>query len=251
MKLIYAKDYKQLSELAASYIIERVRQKPSLVLGLATGGTPEGTYQEIIRDHKETGTSYQNATSVNLDEYVGLAPNNPNSYHFYMKAHLFNHIDIKDENIHLPHGMAEDLEKECQEYDELIEKLGGADIQLLGIGTNGHIGFNEPFTPFDIGTHVITLTPSTREANARFFEGEAEVPTQAITMGIKQIMCSREILLLASGKSKAAAIKRLIQGDVNESFPASILKKHSRVIIVADEDALSQLTEAERSRIDD
>lgn len=251
MKLIRTKNYRELSEKAASIITEQVRETPSLVLGLATGGTPEGTYQELIRDHKENGTSYSEAVSINLDEYVGLPPDDPNSYHFYMKEHLFNHIDIKNENIHLPSGMAKDLEKECQEYDKLIEGVGGADIQLLGIGTNGHIGFNEPFTPFDVGTHVISLTPSTRAENARFFPDKSHVPTQAITMGIESIMKSKSILLLASGERKAEAIQRLFREDIDESFPASILREHKNVTIIADEDALSLLTEEERGWNDD
>ncbi|OCA82245.1 glucosamine-6-phosphate deaminase [Bacillus sp. FJAT-27225] len=241
MKIIEAKNYEDMSQLAASYIIKKVIAQPRIKLGLATGGTPVGAYQKLIEDHKKNGTSYQSVTTFNLDEYVGLSGENPNSYRFYMNDTLFNHIDIQKENTFIPHGDAADSQREGEEYERLLNKHDGIDLQILGIGTNGHIGFNEPGTPFDSKTHVVQLTPSTREANARFFNGIEEVPTKAITMGIGTIMKSREILLLVSGEQKKDALHRLLTGSVDEEFPASVLKQHSNVTIIADKAAIADL----------
>ncbi|MRG87767.1 glucosamine-6-phosphate deaminase [Salinibacillus xinjiangensis] len=246
MKIIRVKDDREMSKQAARRIIEQVRQNPESTLGLATGGTPEGTYKELIKDYQENQTSYKQIRTFNLDEYVGLAPDDPNSYHFYMNQNLFDHIDIPSENIHLPNGLAEDLEAECQRYDDLIAELDGIDLQILGIGENGHIGFNEPGTSFQSHTHVETLTESTREANARYFESLRDVPTHALTMGISTILLSREILLMASGEHKAEAIYKLFYEDVDEQMPASILKTHDNVTLIADEQALSRMEEASR-----
>jgi glucosamine-6-phosphate deaminase len=238
MKLIEVKDYQEMSRRAAEFIIDKVRTANAVNLGLATGGTPVGTYQYLIKDHKKNFTSYKQVTTFNLDEYVGLSGNNPNSYRYYMDDHLFNHIDIAASHTHIPQGDAEDLEKECRDYDQEIDKHGGIDLQVLGIGSNGHIGFNEPGTSFQSGTHVVDLTPSTREANARYFDTPAEVPTKAITMGIATILKSREILLLASGEKKQDALKQLFEGEADERFPASVLKHHPCVTIIADEAAI-------------
>lgn len=239
MNVIQAHDYEQMSRLAAAYIIKQVRLNPSIVLGLATGGTPEGTYRQLIRDHKEFGTSYQKVKSINLDEYVGLSPDHPNSFRQFMNEHLFNHLDIPKEQTQLPDGKASDFIQECKRYDILIERSGGIDLQLLGIGENGHIGFNEPGTSFQTKTHIVNLTESTRKANARFFENLSSVPEQALTMGIQSILQSKRILLLASGNHKAEAIMKLINGKVDEGFPASALNLHHDVTLIADHAALS------------
>ncbi|MBM7646551.1 glucosamine-6-phosphate deaminase [Scopulibacillus daqui] len=247
MKIIQAENYKDLSEKAAKFIIDYVRNKPDLVLGLATGGTPEGTYEYMVDDFKKNKTTYKDVKSVNLDEYVGLSPENPNSYHAYMYNHLFKHIDIPENQRNIPNGAADDLEAECKRYDQLIASLGGVDLQLLGIGHNGHIGFNEPGTSFEKRTHLVELTRSTRRANARFFNTIDEVPTHALTMGIKAIMESKHILLIASGKGKAEAMRRLIcEENISEDFPASSLQDHSHVTIIADKEALSLAYNYER-----
>ncbi|QCJ41583.1 glucosamine-6-phosphate deaminase [Bacillus sp. S3] len=241
MKIIEVKDYTEMSQKAAEYIIEKVRQNPSIKLGLATGGTPVGTYNKLIEDHKEHGTSYRNVTTFNLDEYIGLAGDDPNSYRFFMDEKLFNHIDIDKNNTNVPSGTNQDNEEECTRYESLVAGSGGVDLQVLGIGSNGHIGFNEPGTSFTSQTHVIELAPSTIEANARFFERIEDVPTKAITMGISTIMKSKEILLLVSGETKNDAMSKLLEGDVTESFPASVLKNHPSVTIIADKAAVSGL----------
>ncbi|MDQ0155515.1 glucosamine-6-phosphate deaminase [Robertmurraya andreesenii] len=240
MNLIEVKDYEEMSERAARYIIEKVRQAKTLNLGLATGGTPVGTYKNLIADHKENGTSYQNVTTFNLDEYVGLSGDDRNSYRFYMNEELFSHIDVVQANTHIPRGDAPDMQQECLNYEKLIAEHGGIDLQLLGIGTNGHIGFNEPGTSFDSATHLVDLAESTREANARYFSSLAEVPTKAITMGIATIMKSKEILLLISGQSKREALSNLLHGEVNENFPASALRNHPCVTIIADNAAIGK-----------
>ena len=239
MKIIRTANYEELSKQAAKMMITRIKSNPNIILGLATGSTPIGTYQLLIDDHLKNGTSYENITTVNLDEYAGLNPADPNSYHFFMQDKLFKHINIPASHTHLPEGTAENLLEECRQYEELIKKKGGIDLQLLGIGGNGHIGFNEPGTSFDSRTHVVILDEQTRQANARFFRSIEEVPTHALTMGIATIMESKEVLLLASGKSKAEAVKQLIHGDITEELPASILKNHKSFTLIADEEALS------------
>jgi glucosamine-6-phosphate deaminase len=242
MHIIPVKDFNDLGRKASQFIIQLVREKPDAVLGLATGSTPKSTYKELIQDHRLNGTSYQHVRTVNLDEYVGLAKDNPNSYHYFMRDQLFNHIDIPDRNIYIPNGLASDLDEECRRYDRLITELGGVDLQILGIGRNGHIGFNEPGTSFEVMTHVVDLTLDTRKANARFFNTLEEVPKQAITMGIKNILQSRSILLLASGPSKADAMARLLnESKITNAFPASSLHQHRNVTVIADEDALSMV----------
>jgi glucosamine-6-phosphate deaminase len=239
MKIIEVKNYQEMSAIAAKYIIEKVQANPNLHLGLATGGTPVGIYSNLIEDHRKNGTSYSQVTTFNLDEYVGLTGENPNSYRYYMDDHLFNHLDFQKANTYVPRGNAANIQKECVDYEELMENHGGVDLQILGIGSNGHIGFNEPGTSFNSKTHIVNLAPSTREANARFFNSLEEVPTEAITMGISTIMKSKEILLLISGKSKSKALHKLLTGSIDEGFPASVLKNHPRVTIIADEAAIA------------
>ncbi|MGU3395440.1 glucosamine-6-phosphate deaminase [Priestia sp. D51] len=242
MNIIQVKNYSEMSATAADMLISKLYEKPNMNLGLATGGTPKGLYDRLIQDHKEHGTSYKHVTSFNLDEYVGMKPQDPNSYHYYMADALFNHIDIDVSNTHVPNGLADTPEEECRRYDEMIQNHGGIDLQILGIGQNGHIGFNEPGTSFNSPTHIVTLEESTRKANARYFNSLDEVPTQAITMGIESIMKSKEILLLISGEAKAEAMYQLLNGEITEDFPASILKKHHCVTIIADQEALAKVS---------
>jgi len=238
VKIIQVEDGAELSKRAAALIIEKVRQKPTAVLGLATGSTPKGTYEELIKDHLQNGTSYANVKTINLDEYVGLPSENPNSYHYFMRENLFDHLNFTKGNHFIPDGMSQHLDRACQAYEELI-RSNPIDLQVLGIGQNGHIGFNEPGTPFDSTTHRVQLTRSTRKANARFFDHFNEVPKEAITMGISSILQSKEIILLASGVKKAEAINRLLKGALTITFPASALNKHDNVTIIADREALS------------
>ncbi|WHY68190.1 glucosamine-6-phosphate deaminase [Neobacillus sp. SuZ13] len=241
MKIIEVKDYQQMSNKAAEYIIKKVIQNPSIKLGLATGGTPIGTYKCLIDDYHKNGTTYQKVTTFNLDEYIGLSGENKNSYRYFMNNQLFNYIDINKAKTNIPSGIASDFQEECHRYEDLINQHGGVDLQILGIGSNGHIGFNEPGTPFASKTHIVELASSTIEANARFFNKIEEVPTKAITMGISTIMDSKEILLLVSGEKKREALFRLLNGEISESFPASVLKNHPCVTIIADKAAIADL----------
>ncbi len=248
MKWIEVKDYDEVSRKAAEMIITQVRQEPASVLGLATGGTVIGTYEYLVDDFKQNGTSYQRVSTFNLDEYCGIEPANPHSYHYYMNEKLFMHIDVSGQHVHIPSGKAGNPEEESRVYEKVIEEVGGIDLQLLGIGTNGHIGFNEPGTPFNSVTHVEELAESTRKANARFFESLEDVPTKAITMGIATIMKSKKIILLASGESKADILYKLKYGEVTEEVPASILKNHHNVIVIADEEAMMKINDREKRR---
>lgn len=241
MKLIETTSYDELSQKAAEALISRIMKNPRLNLGLATGSTPTGLYANLIEDHKKNKTSYKEINTFNLDEYIGIAKKDPQSYHYFMCENLFEHIDIPLEQTHIPDGTARDLDEECNRYEQFIKEHGGIDLQVLGIGQNGHIGFNEPGTPFASRTHIITLAESTRKANSRFFDSLAEVPTRAITMGIASIMDSKEIFLLISGSSKAEALARLMNGEISEQFPASVLKKHPNVTIFADKQATALL----------
>jgi glucosamine-6-phosphate deaminase len=239
MEIIKVNNYEEMSKTTADYIIRKVRQFPEVTFGLATGSTPVGTYKRLIEDHRDNGTSYKKVTTFNLDEYIGLSGENPQSYRYFMDSQLFNHLDILKENTFVPSGTAGDLAAECRNYESMLKNHGGIDLQILGIGNNGHIGFNEPGTSFSSKTHIVDLADSTIKANARFFNTIEEVPTQAITMGIATIMQSREILLLASGEAKADAIGQLLGNGVSEQFPASILRNHPNVKVIADEAALS------------
>ncbi|MGG2945150.1 glucosamine-6-phosphate deaminase [Bacillus safensis] len=237
MNIIEFESKDQLGKEAAAIIARTMTAKPDAVLGLATGGTPIETYKELIQLHQANQLSFKQTKTINLDEYAGLDPEHENSYMTYMKRHLFDHIDIPDDQYFLPNGNAAHLEKECLRYDQLIEAVGGIDLQLLGIGQNGHIGFNEPGTPFNSKTHVVQLDENTRQANARYFSSIDEVPTHAITMGIASILSSKKILLLASGKSKAKVIQYLEQAEIHPDFPASALKLHEDVTVLIDREA--------------
>ncbi|HSH34891.1 glucosamine-6-phosphate deaminase [Schnuerera sp.] len=238
MKLFVEKDYEKLSKVAANIVKEEMSKKPNMVLGLATGSTPEGMYRELIRMHKEDGLDFSNVITFNLDEYVGIDVEHPNSYHYFMKNILFNHINIDLKNTYIPDGKANDLEKYCEEYDELIQEKGGIDLQILGIGENGHIAFNEPDDTLNVGTSVVDLTQSTIEANSRFFDSIDEVPKTAITMGIGTIMKAKKIILLANGKKKAKVIKELLREDkITTQLPASMLLLHPDVTVIIDEEA--------------
>lgn len=241
VKIIEVNDYTHMSIEASKYIIDKVLNVPNITLGLATGGTPVGTYQNLIADYQMNGTSYQNVTSFNLDEYIGLLGTNKNSYRYFMNEQLFNHIDINKNNTHIPNGEVVNVDEECMRYEALLAKHGGIDLQILGIGANGHIGFNEPGTSFNSTTHIVELTPSTRKANSRYFNQIEDVPARAITMGIATIMKSKEILLLVSGESKKDALFRLFNGEIDENFPASVLKNHPYVTIIADKAAVADL----------
>ncbi|WP_099159867.1 glucosamine-6-phosphate deaminase [Virgibacillus ndiopensis] len=241
MEIIKVKDYQEMSNEACSLIVENIKEKPKSVLGLATGSTPEGLYQQLIRKYQQKEVSFQQALTFNLDEYVGITIDDPNSYYYFMNEKLFNHIDIQKSNTYIPNGMVDNLDKECHDYEQLIRHAKYIDIQLLGLGLNGHIGFNEPGTSFSSRTHIVDLDESTRKANARFFDSLNEVPTKAITMGIDTIMESKKIVLLVSGEKKADAVTRLVNGAVSEEFPASILQKHNNVIVIADEAALKKM----------
>jgi len=238
MKIVVEKNYEDLSKVAANLVREEIEKNPKLVLGLATGSTPEGMYKELIRLHKEEGLDFSKVTTFNLDEYVGIEEEHPNSYHYFMKDILFNHINIDMNNTFIPDGQAENPEEYCKKYDKLIEEKGGIDLQILGIGENGHIAFNEPDEELNVGTSIVGLTESTIEANSRFFDSIDEVPKTAITMGIGSIMKAKKIILLANGKKKAPVIKELLKAEkITTKLPASMLLLHHDVTIILDEEA--------------
>ncbi len=240
MKIIIAEDYIDMSAKAAQFIIDEVAKNPHAILGLATGSTPIGLYQNLIEAYKSGAISFSQVTAVNLDEYIGLDGTHDQSYRYFMNDQLFNHIDIDITKTYVPSGVGENLQANATAYTALLEKHV-QDIQLLGLGGNGHIGFNEPATPFNSTTHIVDLKQDTLEANARFFASIEEVPTKAITMGIQNVTNAKKILLVASGKGKASAVKAMVQGAVTESCPASILQQHANVIVVIDKDAASLL----------
>lgn len=240
MKIIITKDYDELSLKGAEIIAEVIKNNRCAVLGLATGSTPIGTYKNLIKMYTSGEISFKNVTSVNLDEYVGLGERSIQSYVSFMRENLFNKVDINLKNTHLPNGKAVDLNAECERYSRIVFSLT-QDMQLLGLGSNGHIGFNEPFTEFDSVTHVVNLTENTIKDNSRLFEREEDVPSKAITMGISEIMQSKKILMLASGKNKAKAVYDMVKGDVTEKCPASVLQRHKDAILVVDREAASLL----------
>lgn len=240
MTILLTENYDELSEKAARIIIDTVRQKPDAVLGLATGTTPLGLYKRLIADHKENGTSYKHIRAVNLDEYKGLPKDHPQSYAYFMRKNLFDNIDIDLNNTYIENGMAEDEQAECKRYDEILNKYR-RDIQLLGLGSNGHIAFNEPNTPFDSTTHVVMLAESTVKDNARLFEDISEVPRKAYTMGLKSIIQAKKIIVLANGLNKAEIVSKLMYGSPSEELPASILYNHKDCTVILDEEAASKL----------
>nr|WP_317359901.1 glucosamine-6-phosphate deaminase [uncultured Tyzzerella sp.] len=243
MVIYNARDYNDMSRKAANIISAQVIIKPNCVLGLATGSTPEGTYKQLVEWYKKGDLDFANVKAVNLDEYKGLSKDNDQSYAYFMRKHLFDHINIDVNNTFIPDGLESDSQKECNRYNNVIKSLGGVDLQLLGIGGNGHIGFNEPGEAFEKETHCVKLTEDTIKANSRFFTSLDLVPKYAYSMGIKNIMQAKSILLVASGKSKAEALYKAIYGEIVPSVPASILQLHNNVTIVADDDALSIIKE--------
>ena len=245
IRVIRTKNYEELSDRAFEIVRELLKTKPDAVLGLATGSTPLGLYERMVQDHRENGTSYREVETFNLDEYVGLPEEHPESYHSFMDRNLFSQLDIKKENTHVPSGHG-DLQQNCQQYNDMLAEKQ-IDLQILGIGSNGHIGFNEPGTSFDSQTHVVRLKQSTIEDNARFFDHDVnKVPTEAITMGISNVMAASRILLLASGAGKANAIQATVMGRISETVPASVLQTHDDVIIIVDAEAAGSLYKEKR-----
>ncbi len=242
MRIYKAKDYEDMSRKAANIISAQVIMKPDCVLGLATGSTPIGLYKQLVEWFEKGDLDFSKVQTVNLDEYKGLNRENDQSYYYFMHDNLFDHINIPEENTHLPNGMEMDSEKECARYTKLIQSMGGVDLQLLGIGHNGHIGFNEPSESFDKDVHCVNLTQSTIEANKRFFASADDVPKQAYTMGIKTIMQAKKILIVANGEGKADIVRDAFFGPITPQVPASVLQLHDDVTLVADEAALSKVS---------
>ena len=242
MEVIIRENPDAMGKLAAELIAEVIRRKPKCVLGLATGSTPLPTYKELIRLHKQEGLDFSRVTTFNLDEYVGLSPEHDQSYHFFMWENLFKHINVNPKNVHLPDGMAKDIPAFCRWYEEQIVKAGGVDIQLLGIGSNGHIAFNEPGSSLGSRTRVKTLDDRTRQDNARFFKSMDEVPKYAITMGIGTIMDARQLILLASGAGKTDAIIKTCEGPITAMVPATVVQLHPKATIIVDKAAAAKLT---------
>ncbi len=240
MNIIQVKDYAELSKTCADMIAAQLQKKGDSVLGLATGSTPVGSYEELVRLHGE-GLDFSRVKTVNLDEYKGLDRDNPQSYYYFMNRHLFSHINIDKNNTHIPDGSKEDALAECLHYEEIIADLGGIDLQLLGLGHNGHIGFNEPDTEFSKITHSVELTPSTIAANARFFDSLEEVPKSAYTMGIGSIFKAKKIIVIVSGKDKAQIVKQAFTGSITPQVPASILQLHPDTTVIVDAEAGSLL----------
>ena len=237
MLLIEAKDYNDMSRKAANIISAQVIMKPHAVLGLATGSTPVGAYKQLVEWYNKGDLDFANVTSVNLDEYKGLSPENDQSYRYFMNTNLFNHVNINKERTFVPNGLEPDSEKACAAYNEIIRSVGGIDLQLLGLGHNGHIGFNEPAPEFPKETHCVALTESTINANSRLFDSADDVPREAYTMGIGTIMAAKEILVVANGADKADIVRRAFFGPVTPEVPASILQFHPNVTVVVDKEA--------------
>ena len=241
MKRIVCKSYEELSRLGAYVYAEQIWRKPNSVLGFATGGTPEGTYKCLVDMYKGGMVDFSKITTFNLDEYYPMSKASHNSYDYYMRNHLFSHINVKSENVNLPNGGADNAEKACEDYEARIARAGGIDLQMLGIGNNGHIAFNEPADELSVRTHVVELSDNTIKANARYFESEDDVPRQALTMGIGSIMSAKRVLMLISGKNKASAVKKMFSGVITPQLPASLLQLHPSVIVLLDENAASML----------
>ena len=241
MRLIVTKNYEEMSKVAAKEMAEDIKRNPEIVLGLATGGTPVGMYKELIRMYNEGELDFSKVTSIHLDEYVGLSGDHDQSYRYFMNTNLFNHINIDKNNTFVPNGLAENVEEECMAYDSRIQDMGGIDLQLLGLGANGHIGFNEPGEALSVGTHLTDLKESTIEANARFFDSIDDVPRKAITMGLGGIMKAKKIMVIASGEGKAEVVKAMMSGKITTEIPATMLQMHRDVILIVDEDAAKLL----------
>ncbi|MGI6659198.1 MAG: glucosamine-6-phosphate deaminase [Dethiobacteraceae bacterium] len=241
MKLYIVDSYEELSVKAALIVAGQISFKADSVLGLCTGSTPIGMYQELVKMYRGQGLDFSQVTFFNLDEYIGLAPDNEQSYHYFMKSNLFQHVNARPEKINIPNGLAAEIEAECARYEQAIAQAGGLDLQVLGVGRNGHIGFNEPAAEFTGKTHLVDLDEDTINANARFFAAREEVPTQAITMGIKTIMQAEKILLLANGEGKAQALRDAVLGEINPRVPASILQLHHNCTFIIDKAAAKYL----------
>ena len=240
MRVYKVKNYDEMSRKAANLIAAQIITKPDSVLGLATGSTPVGTYKYLVEKYNNGDLDFSEVKTANLDEYKGLTRESEQSYYYFMYSNLFQHVNINMDNTNIPNGMADDADAECRRYEDVIRSLGGVDLQVLGLGHDGHIGFNEPADIFEGPTHCVDLTEMTIEANKRFFASADDVPRQAFTMGIGTIMRSRKIILAVSGKDKAAILKKALYGPVTPEVPASILQFHPDVIVIADEEALSE-----------
>ena len=239
MKLIRVADAAQAGKVAAEIIAQKIKSCPDCVLGLATGSTPIETYNNLVQIYRQGSVDFSRVRAVNLDEYIGLGAEHDQSYAWFMRQYLFDHVNIDPANTYIPNGLETDSDKECRRYDAVIEALGGIDLQLLGIGPNGHIGFNEPSDAFAKGTHRVDLTEATIAANSRFFESIEQVPKQAYSMGIQNIMHARQLLMVATGENKARAVRDAFLGDINPWVPASVLQLHPDFTLIADEAALS------------
>lgn len=245
MKVIIVRDSEEMSDRAAETVLDALAQKPDLVLGLATGSTPEGLYRRLVKAHKNEGVDFSRVVTFNLDEYVALAPEHPQSYRYFMNEKLFDHVNVKPENTHVPDGLAEPLLQHCAEYERMIDDAGGIDLQVLGVGGDGHIAFNEPGTSLGSLTHVAALTRETIEDNARFFDSADQVPCFAVTMGIGSILKARKCILLASGSNKADPVRAAIEGPVTSSITASALQMHPDTVAIVDQDAAAHLERLE------
>lgn len=241
MKIITTDNYYQMSRMAANLISAQVIMKPDCVLGLATGSTPIGTYKQLIRWYEKGDLDFSHVTTINLDEYKGLSPENDQSYRYFMETNFFEHINIRPENTHIPNGLEPDSQKACLAYNQIITDCGGIDLQLLGLGLNGHIGFNEPGAAFEKETHCVDLAESTIQANSRFFASPDLVPRQAYTMGIKTIMQARKIAVIVNGAEKAQIVKEAFFGPITPKVPASVLQLHNDVTLIGDKEALSEV----------
>lgn len=248
MEIIVKSDYEAMSREAALIVARVVRERPRPVLGFATGSTPEGLYRELVRLHREEGLDFSRARTFNLDEYVGLAPDHPQSYRHYMQRNLFDHVNLRPENTHVPDGRAQDVEAHCRAYEDAIREAGGIDVQVLGIGHDGHIGFNEPSSSLGSRTRIKTLTRETVQANARYFADTEAVPKHVITMGVGTIMESRHCLVLASGAAKADVVAAAVEGPVTSMVPASALQFHPHCALIVDEEAAARLQRADYYR---
>lgn len=240
MKVIVVKDYQAMSDLGAEIIANTIKANPSCTLGLATGSSPIGTYQNLVKAYEDKEISFKDVKTYNLDEYCGISRSHPQSYYYFMHDNLFNHVDVREENVHIPAVSNDNLDEDCKKYNDMLHEAS-IDLQLLGIGGNGHIGFNEPGTPFTQETFIVELTEKTRQDNKRFFQSIDEVPTHAITMGIQNIMKAKKILMLISGTSKADTVVKLLSGEITLDFPASILNNHPDVTVIIDQDAYSKM----------
>ena len=237
MKVIVERNYKKMSKKAACVVKQQINDKPDTVLGLPTGGTPLKMYEELVDMYNKREIDFSQVITFNLDEYCGLPPDHPQSYHYYMYHNFFNHINIEEKNIHILDGMTHNIENECQEYEEKIDKVGGIDLQVLGVGPNGHIGFNEPSESLNDKTHLVTLSEETRKANSRFFNNLEDVPKKALTMGISTILKSDKIIVMAAGENKASAINKTLSGQINTNTPSTLLQTHPDVTLIVDKDA--------------